>query len=71
MKNKDFLKSKATWGAIFLLIAPLLQSFGLDINVEKTVETITQLIGGVLFIVGQFTRDSKINTVAGIQVTKP
>lgn len=68
MENKDFLQSKSTWGAIILLLAPLLSNFGIDIDQGAVTETITGIVGGIVFIWGQLTRKTKINSIIGIKV---
>lgn len=69
MDNKDFLQSKSTWGAIVLLLAPLLNIFGIDIDEGAVTEAVTVVVGGLIFVWGQLTRSTKINSIAGIKVT--
>lgn len=70
MYSKDFFASKATWGAIVMMFGPILsQQFGVGpAGQEAIVDTIVQIIGGVLFIIGQFTRKSEIKSIGTIKV---
>jgi len=68
MYNKDFFASKTTWGALIMLLAPALKTVGIEIDEQGVVDAITTLVGLGVFLWGQFTRKSEINTVAGIKV---
>ena len=69
MNNKDFFQSKTTWGAIVLLMVPVLKMFDIEIADQQVlVDGIMALIGAGVVIWGQFTRSTKINSVAGIKV---
>ncbi len=70
-ESKDLFLSKSTWGAILILVGPLLSHFGLEIgNHEALIESLVSLSGVIIFIVGQFTRKKEINSIAGVKVKK-
>lgn len=73
MYGKDFFASKTTWGMIVALFGPVLnQYFGIAPDgQEMLVNAIVEVIGGVLFLWGQFTRKAEITTVAGVKISKP
>jgi len=67
--KKDLLQSKATWGAIILLVDLIARSAGFDIGDQSMwVSTIVDTIGGALVLIGRFTAVKKIGSVAGIKV---
>lgn len=68
MENKDLFQSKATWGAVFLLLNPVLNKFGITIDQEGMVEAASTIVGAALFVWGQLTRKSGIGSVAGVKV---
>ncbi len=68
MDNKDFLMSKTTWGAFFILAEPVFTLFGFDLDTDSMVQAITTAIGSALFIYGQFRRKTTINSIAGFKI---
>lgn len=68
MVTKDFFQSKSTWGALMVLLAPLFNSIGLEVDTSAVVESITTVIGGIVFIYGQFTRKTEITSIAGLKI---
>ncbi len=69
MGEKDFFASKATWGAIILLIAPALAMLDIEITDQQgLVDALTTIIGLAVFVVGQFKRKTKIGSIAGLPV---
>lgn len=69
MESKDFFQSKQTWGAILFLVAPVLENFGISIDQNAVVETITQVVGGALFLFGAFSSSRKpVGSIAGVKV---
>lgn len=70
MSGKDFFSSKATWGAVLLLLTPVLQYFGIVVDVDPLVEALATLGGFVVFTWGQLTRKEPIVSVAGVPVKK-
>lgn len=68
MYGKDFFASKATWGAIVMLVAPALRAFGVEFDQQAVADAITTVAGLVLFLIGQFSRKAEITSVAGVKV---
>lgn len=69
METKDFFQSKSTWGALFVLLAPFLEQFGITIeNQEALIQGIITVVGFVMVVWGQITRKSEINSIAGVKV---
>ena len=69
MENKDFFLSKTTIGAIFLLLAPILNRYGITIeNQEELTQAILTVVGFGVFVWGQLTRKTEINSIAGVKV---
>lgn len=70
MQNKDLLSSKSTWGVIIaLVLVPLAQQIGVDLgDYDALAQTLAEITGGILFLVGQFTRKTTINSVAGVKI---
>lgn len=66
--SKDFLQSKTTWASILFLAQPVLMSLGINVDTPAVVDIIVNIISGGLFLWGQFSRKSKIGTVAGIKI---
>lgn len=71
MYGKDFFASKATWGAIVLLVAPALRAYGIDVDIQIVADAASAIAGFVLFAWGQMTRKTEITSVAGVPVKKP
>lgn len=70
MYGKDFFASKTTWGAVALLIAPLLRAFGVEYQEQMLVDALTTIAGLAVVVWGQFTRTKEITSVAGVEVKK-
>lgn len=75
MVGKDFFLSKATWGAIILLLTPFLNSIKVDPNttldaVMNVVQNGDALVGALLFLWGQFKRTEPITSVLGVKLGK-
>ena len=69
MDTKDFFQSKATWGAIFVLLAPFLDHFGITIEDQETLtQGIVTVVGFVMVVWGQVTRKKEITSIAGVKV---
>lgn len=69
METKDFFQSKSTWGALFVLLAPLLNQFGITIeNQEALTQGIITVVGFGMVVWGQLTRKTEINSIAGVKV---
>lgn len=68
MGEKDFFYSKSTWGALFILLAPLFNYLGLEVDNAAVIENITVVIGAITFVVGQFTRKTEITSIGGLDV---
>lgn len=67
--DKDFFQSKTTWGAMFVIAAPILNQFGITIeNQEALIQAIITLVGFGIFVWGQLTRKSEIKSIAGVKV---
>ena len=67
--TKDFFQSKTTWGAVFVILAPILNQFGITIeNQEALTQAIITLVGFGMVVWGQLTRKSEINSIAGVKV---
>lgn len=70
MYGKDFFASKATWGAILLLLNPVFKYFEIEIEEGALVEALTTVAGFVMFTWGQLTRKEPIVSVGGVEVKK-
>lgn len=69
--GKDFLTSKATWGAIVLLLSPLLDSIQVNHDtfldaIMTVVQNLDNGVGAGIFLWGQLTRKQPITTIVGI-----
>jgi hypothetical protein len=70
MYDKDFFASKTTWGMVIALVGPLLSRY-FDIAPEgyaALTDSITTVVGGVMFLWGQFARKGEIVSIAGVKV---
>lgn len=70
MYGKDFFASKTTWGAITLLVGPLLRAAGVEYDEQVMVDALTTLAGVVVIVWGQVARKTEITSVAGVPVKK-
>lgn len=69
--GKDFFASKQSWGAIVLLIMPVLHKLGINVDSSALVDTLVQISGGVLFLWGAFSKSrAPVTSVAGIKTSK-
>ena len=68
--GKDFFTSKTTWGAIALLVSPLLRMYGLEIDTQVIADVAAGGVGIALVIWGQITRKQEITSVAGVPIKK-
>jgi len=60
--SKNILQSKTIWGAIILIVAPLLSRYGLEIeadmaesSIQEAIDIISAAVGGLLVVWGRLT----------------
>lgn len=68
--GKDFFTSKTTWGAVALLISPLLRMYGLEVDTQVIADVAAGVIGMGLVVWGQITRKKEITSIAGVPIKK-
>lgn len=64
--GKDLFASKTTWGFVLTSLAPILGMMGINLHPE-IVTALSQIIGPVLFLIGQLNR-SDVKSVGGFNV---
>ena len=68
-QTKDFFQSKTSWGMILIALQPVLAHYGLTLPItDDVVNSFIQGAGTLLFVWGQLSRSTAINTVAGVAV---